>query len=135
MITADSGVWIDYFKGRRSEPADALDAVLEDSANELIMLDVVLMEVLRGFRSDTGWRAAREALGRLPVANTGGEASALAAASLYRQLRREGVTVRSPVDLLVGGWCIRNECVLIHNDRDYEGMAARHGLQCWGGAA
>jgi predicted nucleic acid-binding protein len=131
MITADSSVWIGYFNGHQSDQVEMLDSVLEDSANEIIMLDVVLMEVLRGFRLEREWIVARDVLRRLPVATTGAEEGALAASSLYRNLRRNGITVRSPIDLLVGAWCIRNDCVLIHDDRDYVGMTAHHGLQGW----
>jgi predicted nucleic acid-binding protein len=89
------------------------------------------MEVLRGLRSDREWKALRELLAPLPVVTTGGEASALAAAALYRDLRKAGVTVRSSIDLLVGTWCIANACLLIHDDHDFDAMAARHGLITW----
>ena len=40
-----------------------------------------------------------------------------------------GITVRSPIDLLVGAWCIRNDCLLIQDDRDFAGMQQIEGLQ------
>jgi predicted nucleic acid-binding protein len=131
MITADSSVWIAYFNGSDSAQTRALDAALDDSANEIVMLDVVLMEVLRGFRHDRDWRYARSLFAPLPVFTAGGETVALAAASMYRDLRREGVTVRSPIDLLVGAWCLQNECLLLHDDRDFDGMTSHHGLRTW----
>ena len=67
----------------------------------------------------------------MPVFTAGGESIALAAASLYRDLRRQGVTVRSPIDLLVGTWCIQNDCLLLHEDRDFASMESHHGLQTW----
>ncbi len=130
MITADSSVWIDYFCGRHSPATVRLDAVLDDSSHDLVLLDVVLMEVLRGFRFDHEWRVAHEAFAALSVQTAGGEVVARKAATLYRSLRAEGVTVRSSIDLLVGAWCIENDCGLIHNDRDFLPMA-RHGLQAW----
>lgn len=129
MITADSSIWIDYFKGTATRHTDALDAVLNDSAQELVLLDVVLMEVLRGFRHPQKLRLAQQALAALPVVTAGGEAIAYLAADIYRDLRHKGLTVRSPIDLLVGAWCIRNDCDLIQNDRGYEGMVAFMGLR------
>ncbi len=131
MITADSSVWIGYFNGHDSPQVRALDAALDDSAHEIVLLDVVLMEVLRGFRHDREQALARQALAPLPVASAGGEALALEAAALYRRLRGHGVTVRSAIDLLVGAWCLRNDCLLIHDDRDFAGMEALEGLQAW----
>ena len=131
MITADSSVWIGFFNGADSRQIRALDAVLDDSANEIVLLDVVLMEVLRGFRLDRDWLHAQELFAPLPVFTAGGESVALAAAGLYRDLRRAGLTVRSPIDLLVGSWCIQNDCLLLHDDRDFDGMARLKGLQTW----
>jgi predicted nucleic acid-binding protein len=114
MITADSSVWIGYFNGQISPQVEALDAALDDSAQEVVLLDVVLMEVLRGFRHDKEHDLARAALAPLELAVAGGEDVAFEAAALYRRLR-----------------CIRNDCVLIHADRDFNSMQSLEGLQSW----
>ena len=128
MITADSNVWIDFLSGRLTPEAQLLDEVLDDSSRDVVLLDVVLMEVLRGCRFEHEWRMANQALSDLSLHVAGGDAVARSAAAMYRQLRKTGVTVRSPIDLLVGGWCIRTGCLLIHNDRDFVPMQ-QHGLQ------
>ncbi len=130
MITADSSVWIDYFAGRSTPASNELDAVLDDSSHDLVLLDVVMMEVLRGFRFDREWRVAKDAFSALPVQMAGGEDLAVKAAGLYRRLRSEGFTVRSSIDLMVGSWCMENDCTLIHSDRDFVPMS-EHGLQVW----
>jgi predicted nucleic acid-binding protein len=130
MITADSSVWIDYLAGRATPKAQLLDDVLEDSSQDFVLLDVVLMEVLRGCRFEHEWRLTNAALSDLPVHTAGGEKVARSAADLYRQLRKTGVTVRSSIDLLVGSWCIESGCALIHNDRDFVPMQ-QHGLQAF----
>lgn len=128
MITADSSVWIDFLSGRLTPEAQLLDEVLDDSSRDVVLLDVVLMEVLRGCRFEHEWRMANQALSDLSLHVAGGDAVARSAAAMYRQLRKTGVTVRSPIDLLVGGWCISTGCLLIHNDRDFVPMQ-QHGLQ------
>ena len=130
MITADSSVWIDYLGGRATPKALLLDEVLDDSSQDVVLLDVVLMEVLRGCRFEHEWRLANQALSALPIQTAGGDKVARSAAVLYRQLRKDGVTVRSPIDLLVGSWCINSGCALIHNDRDFVPMK-QHGLQAF----
>ena len=64
------------------------------------------------------------------VLTAGGKVVATRAASMYRSLRGDGVTVRSSIDLLIGAWCIENDCSLIHSDRDFDAMPG-HGLQFW----
>jgi predicted nucleic acid-binding protein len=130
MITADSSVWIDYLRGTSTPQSQLLDDVLNDSSRDIVLLDVVLMEVLRGYRFEHEWQLANRVLSVLPVQTAGGEKVARAAAELYRKLRKVGVTVRSPIDLLVGGWCIDSGCALIHNDRDFVPMQ-KHGLQAF----
>jgi predicted nucleic acid-binding protein len=128
-FTADSSVWIDYFNGHASVATDALDAALNDGHSDLLMLDLVLMEVLRGFRFPRALQQAEQSLAVLPIALAGGQRTARAAAYLYRALRGRGITVRSAIDLMVGAWCIEHGVPLLHADRDFDGMAAYHGLQ------
>jgi hypothetical protein len=70
------------------------------------MPDLVLFEVLRGFRHEQDFQAARRVLAALPVVEIGGEDGALRAAHHYRALRAAGVTVRSPIDVLLASFCI-----------------------------
>ncbi|WPB57975.1 PIN domain nuclease [Xylophilus sp. GOD-11R] len=129
MLTVDSSVWIAYFNGCDTPQTRLLDEALEDSAQEIVVLDLVLMEVLRGFRVQKDFLAARRAFSALPMAVAGGQAVALRAASIYRDLRALGVTVRSAIDLMVGAWCVENDCPLLHGDRDF---AAIERLRGWG---
>jgi predicted nucleic acid-binding protein len=60
MIMVDSTVWISYFNGRITPETDFLDSVL---TTELILVgDIILAEVLQGFRRDEDFRKALKAL-------------------------------------------------------------------------
>lgn len=50
MIVVDSGVWIDYFNGTASSATDKLDTLL--GVEPLAVGDIILTEVLQGFRND-----------------------------------------------------------------------------------
>lgn len=131
MILVDSSVWIDFFNGRSSPTADRLTDLLQDGSAPLGMPDLVLFEVLRGFRHEQDFQAARRALAPLPVVEIAGEDAALRASHHYRALRAAGVTVRSPIDVLLASYCIEHDHALLHADRDFDALEALRGLKVW----
>ncbi len=62
MLLVDSTVWIDYFNGRVTPQTDYLDRVLSDQM--ILVGDLILAEVLQGYRSEDEFEQARQALGR-----------------------------------------------------------------------
>jgi predicted nucleic acid-binding protein len=58
MIVADTSVWIDFFNGVVSPRIDAL--IFSWKAQQLAVTDVIIMEVLQGFRSDDDYAAAKK---------------------------------------------------------------------------
>jgi predicted nucleic acid-binding protein len=106
VILVDSSVWIDFFNGRSAPTVDRLAELLQDGGAPLGLPDLVLFEVLRGFRDEQDFQAARRALHALPIVEIGGEDNALRAAHHYGALRAAGVTVRSPVDVLLASYCM-----------------------------
>ena len=132
MLVVDSSVWIDYFADRPVAACDELDRLLQDGHTRLVVPDLVLYEVLRGFRHERAMRQARLLLLTLSVESCGGEDVALAAAEHYRHLRARGVTVRSGIDVMIAAFCIDRDYLLLHSDRDYDAMAAHRGLRVWG---
>jgi predicted nucleic acid-binding protein len=128
MVTmADSSVWIDYFNGVESAQVEALDALAD--AEDLLVGDVVLLEVLRGFRLDRDHAAAQKAMLAYPVVSMLGRAEALTAASRYRQLRKRGITVRKPADIMIASYCITHALPLLYADRDFDPFVEHLGLQ------
>lgn len=127
MTLVDSSVWIEYFNGVRCRETDVLDDLLP---RELVLTgDLILAEVLQGFESDVDFRLARQALGRLPCAEMVGREIALRGAENYRRLRRRGVTVRKTIDVLIATFCVVNDHVLLHRDRDFAPMERWLGLR------
>ena len=126
MVLIDSGVWIDYFNGRHTRETDHLDAVL--SADVAATGDLILVEVLQGFRDDPDFVVAKRALSKLPSFDLLGYERAARAASRYRELRKAGVTVRKTVDVIIGSFCIDEGLPLLFSDRDFLPMVERFGL-------
>ena len=132
MLVVDSSVWIDFFNARDSVARFELRRLLDDGNTRLIVPDLVLFEVLRGFREERALRQARLLLQTLHVEPCGGEGLALAAAEHYRHLRARGITVRSAIDVMVAAFCIERDYLLLHSDRDYDAIATHRGLRVWG---
>lgn len=89
MILVDSSVWIDFFNGRATPRVANLALLLDDMA-PVAVADLVLFEVLRGFRHERDYLAARKTLTALTVVEIGGEDNALQAAQHDRLLRAMG---------------------------------------------
>ncbi|MEO5883508.1 MAG: PIN domain-containing protein, partial [Caldimonas sp.] len=104
MILVDSSVWIDFFNGHANASVERLADLLADGTAPLAMADLVLFEVLRGFRDEQDFNAARRTLAALPVVEIGGAEQAVRAARHYRLLRSRGLTVNSPVDVLLASF-------------------------------
>ena len=126
MVLIDSSVWIDYFNGRHTRETDHLDAVL--SADVAATGDLILVEVLQGFRDDSDFAVAKRALSKLPSFDLLGRERAARAASRYRELRKAGVTVRKTVDVIIGSFCIDEGLPLLFSDRDFLPMVKHFGL-------
>jgi predicted nucleic acid-binding protein len=126
MIVVDSSVWIDYFNGTASPAADRLDALL--GIEPVAVGDVILAEVLQGFRSDTDCKTAKRLMSSLIVVEMLGEANAIKCADNYRALRKRGVTIRKTIDAFIATYCIANKCRLLFQDKDFLPFVEHLGL-------
>src|SRR5262245_52895660 len=98
MILVDSSVWVDYFNGQATRETDFLDALV--GREPVSIGDLILTEVLHGFRSDADYETAREILESLTIYDLLGAEMAVKAADNYRALRKRGVTIRKTVDAI-----------------------------------
>ena len=127
MILVDSSVWVDYFNGRASEETDCLDALL--GLEPLAIGDLILAEVLQGFRDDAACRIARRLLSALTVYDLLGAARAIRVAENYRFLRKKGLTVRKTSDGIIATFCIDEDLPLLYSDRDFDPYVRHLGLR------
>ena len=131
MLVVDSGVWIDFFNAADDPAAQMLEQLLDHGEVRLVVPDLVLFEVLRGFRHERDYRQARLLMETLSVEAAGGAELARAAAQHYRTLRAQGITVRSSIDVLVASFCIEHDYALLHRDRDFDAFEDLRGLRAW----
>lgn len=126
MIMVDSSVWIDYFTGIDTPQSQRLDVAL--GSHPIVIGDLILTEVLQGFRRDRDYRIARSLFEDLPVLPLLGRELALRAAQNFRTLRKQGITIRKTADVIIATFCIAKELPLLYSDRDFDPFVERLGL-------
>jgi predicted nucleic acid-binding protein len=127
MLLVDSSVWIDYFNGATTPQTDYLHAVL--SQREILVGDIILAEVLQGFRSDADFEAAQRALGRFSQVRMLDLDLAVQSARHYRALRKLGITVRKTIDCFIATYAIAHGHELLHADGDFDPFETYRGLR------
>jgi predicted nucleic acid-binding protein len=127
MLLVDSSVWIDFFNGKSTIQT----LYLRDHAdrNQIATGDLILCEVLQGFRSESDFKATQELILSFHYHDMGGKVIALQSAENYRYLRQRGITVRKTIDMLIATFCISHGLHLLHADRDFDAIEDHLGLK------
>jgi predicted nucleic acid-binding protein len=97
VIVVDSSVWIDFLNGRKAAHVERLQAAL--GAEEIVVGDLMLCEVLQGLASERAAREVESLLRRFAIVPMAGDAIAVAAARYFRYLRRRGIAVRKTIHM------------------------------------
>ena len=127
MILADTSVWIDYFKGKKSAHTNKLDSSLDE--DDVLMGDLILLEILQGFRSDADYKKAKLTLAALDQSEMLGNSMVYKCAASYRALRKKGITIRRTNDVVIATFCIENKLPLLFQDRDFNPFVDELGLK------
>jgi predicted nucleic acid-binding protein len=129
MIAVDTSVLIDFLRGETTLGAERLAELEADEVPFFIPL-VCYQEVLQGARTEREWKLLAEYLEtqRLLVPQ---DPLSLhrEAARIFFDGRRRGVTVRSTVDCLIAAQALQAKATLLHNDDDFERIAALRPLK------
>ncbi len=127
MIVVDSSVWIDFFNGASTPEVERLDGLL--GVTPLAIGDLILVEVMQGFRTERDVATARQLFRSLALLPMLGGNNAWKAADHYRQLRRKGITVRKTIDGIIATACIEANLPLLFSDRDFQPYVEHLGLE------
>ncbi len=116
-VLVDSTVWIDFFHGRETEQTGKLEQCIQNR-DDICCCGFVLTEVLQGIRNETEHIAARRHFENLIYLEDDRTTFELGA-TIYRELRRKGITIRNSIDCLISAVVIQHGIHLLENDRDY----------------
>jgi len=93
----------------------------------IFIAGVIVQEILQGIRDESQYRSLERILFFFPRIDTE-FSDYVEAATLYRSLRKRGLTIRSPIDCLIGVLAIRHRLFLLHKDSDFTVIARHHPL-------
>jgi predicted nucleic acid-binding protein len=127
MILTDSSVWINHINRVVNEPVRRLRELIP--GGPLLVGDLILCEILQGFRSEAEAKFVERTLSRFEAVTLCSPELAPRAAANYRYLRTRGITMRKTIDVIIGTFCIERGHVLLHSDRDFEPMERLLGLR------
>ena len=126
MVVVDSSVWIDYFSGIDSAQTDRLDNTL--GLKPVAVGDLILTEVLQGFRHDKDYKTARKLFEELTIFEMLGPSMAIKSADNFRALRKKGITIRKTADVIIATFCIEQKLPLLFSDKDFKPFVKNLGL-------
>jgi predicted nucleic acid-binding protein len=128
VIVADSSVWIDLFNGKATPQTVVLEQFLADDEVPILVGEIVMYEVLSGFRSQQEVERNRRLLETLVLVSMLDFELVPRAVAHYHALRRRGITP-GMVDMIIATYCIESGAELLTADRDFAPMRDHLGLR------
>lgn len=122
-VLVDTSVWVDFFNDHPSPQAELLTSLIEDEV-ELVTCGVIVAEFFQGIRRTESLVDLESHFRFLSYVAPREPESYFAAASLFRQLRAQGITVRSTIDCLIARLAEENDVLLLARDRDMTAILA-----------
>lgn len=126
MLLIDTSVWISVFRSRGDQVRQQLETLIAN--REILLTRFTQLELLQGSLNEQEWTVLSTYLEVEDYVELR-PSSWQAAARIYYDLRRQGLTVRSPIDCCIAQAALENDLLLIHNDRDFETIAQVRSLQ------
>jgi len=124
MILVDTTVLIDFFKGSQNNKVLLFKDVIKQSLPFGIS-EYTYLEVLQGARDQTEYDYLNEYLLDMNIYFLPKTVEIYEkAVKIYFHLKRQGVTPRSTIDILIALTTIEYGLSLLHNDKDFDVMGA-----------
>jgi len=117
-VLVDSTVWIDFLNGRETAQTQKLEQCIQNR-DELCCCGFVITEVLQGIREEKQYTATKRQFENL-VYLADDQSTFELGATIYRELRRQGVTIRNSFDCLIAAIVVQQRVHFLENDRDYQ---------------
>jgi len=127
IVLVDTSVWINFFKGKETDAS----LYLRNNLSNLIIstCPVIVQEVLQGIVNDKEFHIIADYFNNFIQLVEDQYELAHNAARLYRDLRKKGVTIRKPNDCLIAAYAMKNDLILLNDDKDFREIARHTSLK------
>ena len=123
MVLVDTSVLIGYLKGDENESLKRFQYVLDNNIPFGIN-SLIYQEVLQGVKSEKNFIGVKKYLDTMRFYGLKDQKESFAAAArIYYNCRRRGITINSTIDCLIAQTALENTLFLLHNDSDFERLA------------
>ncbi len=127
MFLIDTSVWISVFRDKTGVVRQSLEAII--NGESIFLNRFTQMELLQGCRDEREWTLLETYLQEQDYIESTPN-TWVAAARIYYDLQRQGLTVRSSMDCCIAQLAIEHQLILVHNDRDFETIQRVRSLNC-----
>lgn len=128
MIVVDTSIWVEAFSNQATPHVEVLSEMILNR-REIFLTPTILQETLQGIRNDDDFERLKYRFGGFPLLLPDAEEMAIQSATLYRQLRKKGVTIRKSNDCLIAAYAIHHGAEVFHNDRDFDLISQHSSLK------
>ena len=120
MILVDTSVWVEVL---RDKTGRIVKVFRERAGDEIIAFSrFTQLELLQGAKNEEEWQRLDTYLSTQyyleATENTWRDA-----ARIYFELRKNGITINSPIDCCIAQLAIETQVLLLHRDKDFEKIA------------
>lgn len=120
MILVDTSVWIEVLKDKTGK---IVREFRKKTGSQVIVFSrFIQLELLQGAKDELEWKRLDEYLETQYFLEAAPD-TWRRASRIYFDLRRSGITVRSPIDCCIASIAIEAPALLLHRDRDFEKIA------------
>ncbi len=120
MILVDTSVWIDVFRDASGLASHTFKECI--GSDTYVLSRFNQLELLQGAKNEKEWKLLSAYLATQFYLETSDDTWS-AAARIYFDLRRKGLTVHSPIDCCIAQLAIENGALLLHRDNDFVRIA------------
>lgn len=127
MFLIDTSVWIGVLRDKTGVVRQSLEAIIKDES--IFLNRFTQMELLQGCRDEREWTLLETYLQEQDYIESTPN-TWVAAARIYYDLQRQGLTVRSSIDCCIAQLAIEHQLILVHNDRDFATIQRVRSVNC-----
>ncbi len=122
MHLIDTSVWISYLRAEQTSATQYLSHLLAVNAPYGITA-LIYQELLQGARTPKDFKQLAVFLGTQYFYSPKDELTSYqAAAKIYYDCRKKGITIRSTIDCLIAQIALEYNLVLVHQDHDFKNI-------------